>query len=223
MLELKLEKEKIRILVASDIHGDVALVYKLAKKAKDYDVDLVILAGDLTFAEKSLNSLIGPFKKVGKTVLLLPGNHETIATVDFLANLYSPGTYNFHAYSIMLGNIGIAGVGLANIGLFSVSDKEIEKVAKKVLSEIKNAKSKILITHVPPFGTKVDNLGFTYGGSIGLRKIIEEYKPNLVLCGHIHETFGKKDKIGDTLIINVGREGKIFELNVKTGEVKEIA
>ena len=44
-------RKKIKILAVGDIHGDVGLVKKLAKKARDENVDLVILAGDLTFAE----------------------------------------------------------------------------------------------------------------------------------------------------------------------------
>lgn len=54
---------KTKILAIGDIHGDVDLVKKLAKKAKDENVDLVILAGDLTLAEISTKNLIGPFAK----------------------------------------------------------------------------------------------------------------------------------------------------------------
>ena len=46
-------KKKSKILAIGDLHGDTGLVKKLAKKAKDENVDLVILTGDLTFAEQS--------------------------------------------------------------------------------------------------------------------------------------------------------------------------
>ena len=68
-----------------------------------------------------------------------------------------------------------------------------------------------MITHIPPFGTKLDNLG-VFTGSKGIRKVIEESQPDFCLCGHIHETAGLKDLIGKTKIINVGKEGTIINL-----------
>jgi Icc-related predicted phosphoesterase len=49
-------------------------------------------------------------------------------------------------------------------------------------------------------------------GSIGLRKAIEATKPDVVFCGHVHEAEGIEEKIGNTLVINVGKKGKIIEL-----------
>ena len=91
--------KKIKILAVGDIHGDTGLVKRLAKKAEKEDVDLVILAGDLTFAERSIKNIIGPFAKAKKQVLLIPGNHESIATVDFLAEMYPNTKINRHVLS----------------------------------------------------------------------------------------------------------------------------
>ena len=41
---------------------------------------------------------------------------------------------------------------------------------------------------------------------------IEEFKPEIHICGHIHETHGIEEKIGSTTVINVGKTGKIIEL-----------
>ena len=49
-------------------------------------------------AETSTDNIIGPFKKRHEKVLLIPGNHETVATADFLAELYD--VTNLHGYSI---------------------------------------------------------------------------------------------------------------------------
>lgn len=203
--------KKLRILAASDIHGDRELVKKLAEKAAKKKVDVVVLCGDLTFAELSLEGLIGPFKEKKKKVIIIPGNHETIATVDFLAKVYSPGTYNLHGYSIKIGDVGFFGAGLSNIGIFQFDESEIEKILMKAYEGIKDTRKKVLVTHTPPYGTKLDNIGF-HTGSKGIRRVIEKLKPDLVLCGHIHETFGKEDKIGKSRIINVGRKGKIIEI-----------
>ena len=48
----------------------------MAQKAKDNQVDLVLLAGDLADAEGSVEGLIGPFKEQGIEIGVVPGNHE---------------------------------------------------------------------------------------------------------------------------------------------------
>ncbi len=204
-------KNKFRILAASDVHGDKDLVKKLAEKAEKKNVDLVVLCGDMTFFESDIEGLIGPFKKKNKKVLLVPGNHETIATTDFLAELY-PQTYNIHGYSIIMDDVGFFGCGSGNIGLFQIEDSEIEKILDRAAVAVKDTKHKVMVTHIPPYNTKLDDLGWTKAGSKGVRKAIEKLQPDFCLCGHIHETFGKKAKIGKTTVINVGRKGKIIEI-----------
>ena len=41
-------KKKFKILAAGDLHGDPKVTKKLAEKAKKENVDLIVLAGDLT-------------------------------------------------------------------------------------------------------------------------------------------------------------------------------
>ena len=86
-------------MAIGDIHGDTGLVKKLAKMAKDEKVDIIILPGDLTWLEQSTKNLIGPFIKENKKVLIMPGNHETMATIDFLTQVY-PNTKNIHGVGI---------------------------------------------------------------------------------------------------------------------------
>ena len=88
----------MKILAAGDIHGDTRLAKKLAKKAKDNKVDLVILCGDITQFDSSTNNLIGPFKKRKQKVVFVPGNHDSMPTADFLSEMY--GAINLHSYSI---------------------------------------------------------------------------------------------------------------------------
>ncbi len=205
----------MKILAASDVHGDKSTIEKLVAKAKKEDVDLIILCGDLTFFENDLTGIIGPFKKLNKKIIIIPGNHESFATAEFLAKQYAPGVYNLHGRSILFYNeIGIFGAGGADVGLFQIGDSEIEKILEKAHEPIKNAKHKILITHIPPYGTTIDAL-WEHVGSKGVRKVIENVQPEIALCGHIHETFGKSDKIGNTTIVNVGKDGIIIEIKKK--------
>jgi len=201
---------KLRILAAGDIHGDIDLAEKLAEKAKKEKVDLVVLCGDLTMAERSTANIIGPFKKRNEKVLLIPGNHETVATADFLAQLY--GMKNIHGYSVKYKDVGIFGAGGANIGVFQQDEKEIYDLLKKGFDQIKDIKKKIMVTHVHPTGTKMERLTSIFPGSEGVRRAIDKLKPDLLLCSHVHEAEGIEEKIGKTLVINVGKKGKIIEI-----------
>ncbi|MBW2966780.1 metallophosphoesterase [Candidatus Woesearchaeota archaeon] len=200
----------MKILASGDIHGDISLARKLAEKAEKENVDLVVLCGDLTYGETSTQGIIGPFKEKGKQVVLIPGNHETIATADFLAQQYD--AVNLHGYSIKAGDIGLFGAGGANIGLFQLSEDEIYDLLKKSHDKIKDAKTRIMVTHVHPTETKMEKFTKFFPGSSGVKKAIDAFKPDILLCSHVHEAEGIEEKIGNTKVINVGKKGKIIEL-----------
>ncbi len=200
----------MKVLAAGDIHGDTGLAEKLAEKAKKEKVDLVILCGDLTFAEQSTKNILGPFAKRKEKVLLIPGNHETIATADFLAEVY--GMKNIHGYSVKYQDIGIFGCGGANIGMFQLDEKEIYDLLKQGFDRIKYIPKKIMVTHVHPTDTKMEKFTRFFPGSEGIRKAIEKFQPDIMLCSHVHEAEGIEEKIGKTRVINVGKLGKIIEL-----------
>jgi Icc-related predicted phosphoesterase len=199
----------MKILAASDIHSDKLLVKRLADKADKENVDLVILCGDLTQSEQSTEGIIGPFVSKNKKVLLIPGNHESVATVDFLAELY--GVKNIHGCPVRYENIGIFGCGGANMGLHQVSDEEIFKLLSKGFEKITYLDKKIMVTHVHPNNCLIEKFSSFVPGSKGVRKAIENLSPDVLLCGHVHEAEGIEDKIGKTKIFNVSKNGCILE------------
>lgn len=208
----KLLRKKFKILAAGDIHGDSSLAQRLAEKAKRENVDLVILTGDLTFAEHPMHNVLRPFEKVGKKVLLVPGNHETIATTDLFTEIY-PNTKNIHGYAVEFNGIGIFGAGGANIGPFSrMNESELYNLLAKGFKKIKDKKIKIMVTHVHPSNTLIEKFTSFFSGSYGVEKAIKRFRPDIALCSHVHEAGGIEEKIGDTKLVNVGREGKIIEI-----------
>ncbi len=200
----------MKILASGDIHGDTNLAKKLVEKAEKENVDLVVLCGDLTYAERSLDNIIGPFVAKGKKVLIIPGNHETVATADFLAELY--GIKNIHGISVRYKDVGIFGCGGANIGLFQLEENEIFQLLKQGFERISYLKKKIMVTHVHPSGTKMEKFTSIFPGSKGVRQAIEKFQPDIALCSHVHEAEGIEEKIGKTRVINVGRHGKVIEI-----------
>jgi hypothetical protein len=202
-----MENKKTKILAVGDIHGDTGLVKRLAKRAKKENVDIVILAGDLTLAESSTKNLIGPFIKAKKPVLLLHGNHETLATANFLSENY-PNTKNIHGYSFKTSDLGIFGAGGA-IG-FNISEKELFETLKKGNDYLKDRDKRIMVTHMHPKDSKSEFSGFE--GSSAIKKAIKQFKPKMLINAHIHEAGGIEEKMGDTTIINVSRNPRIFEI-----------
>ncbi|MBI2657179.1 metallophosphoesterase [Candidatus Woesearchaeota archaeon] len=198
-----MDKSKLRILAAGDIHGDTSQANKLADQAEKENIDLVVLSGDLTYAETSTEGIIGPFIKKHKKVILIPGNHETVATADFLAELY--GATNLHGYSIKYKDVGLFGCGGANIGLFQLGEDEIFELIKKGYDRIKSMKNH-------PSGSLMEKFSNIFPGSDGVRKAVETFKPDILLCSHVHEAEGIEEMIGKTKVINVGKKGKIIEV-----------
>ena len=133
--------KKFKILAAADIHGDSKLVKKLAEKAEKENVDIVVLCGDLTGWVET-KDIIKPFKDINKRVLIIPGNWDSFATTDFLANFY--GVRNIHGYSVKYDHIGFFGAGGADgPGPGRVSDDEIFKTLQKAYSGLGKVKKKI--------------------------------------------------------------------------------
>ncbi len=209
----------MKILSAGDIHGDMGIVKKLAEKAKKENVDLVILCGDITQSDQSTANLIGPFIKEHKQVLIIPGNHESLATVDFLSEVY--GVKNMHGYSLKFVDpktknlnkvLGIFGCSAVNLGIHQITDKETYDLLKKGFDYIHDMKTKIMVTHVHPSDSKMEKFTQFFPGSKAVRKAIDKFQPDILFCSHVHEAEGLEEKIGKTRVINVGPKGKVIEI-----------
>ncbi|MBU0466605.1 MAG: metallophosphoesterase family protein [Nanoarchaeota archaeon] len=201
-------KKKLRILAAGDTHGDSRLTKKLADRAEREEVDLVVLCGDITGWVET-KDIIKPFKDKHKRVLILPGNWDSFATADFLAQLY--GVRNIHGYAVKYEDVGFFGAGGADgPGPGATTERELMKNLEKAHRGLKGIEKKIMVTHMHPAGSKSEFSGI--GGSAAVRKAIKEFEPDILLHSHIHEASGMEEKIGKTRVINVGREGKVIEI-----------
>lgn len=200
----------MKILAAGCIHNDSSLIGSLADQAERENVDLVVLCGDLTLGEHSTDNIVGPFMKKGKKVAFVPGNHETLATADFLARKY--GATNLHGFGLKHGEIGLFGCGGANMGLFQLSEDEIFYHLYKSHKYVKDAKKRIMVTHVHPAESLMEQFSEFVKGSTGVTKAIEILKPDLLLCSHVHEASGLEETIGGTRVLNVSKVGKIIEI-----------
>jgi len=197
----------MKLLVVGDIHGDKDLARELSEKAEKEGVDFVVLCGDISNSDENFEGVVGLFKQ---KVFLVPGNHDSDATVNFLAELYKGK--NLEGYGYKLGDVGLFGSGSVVQGIFQKPENEIFDMLRKGAEYVKDCKTKILVSHTHPVGTKMERFSEFVHGSEGLRKAIDVLKPDMVFCSHVHEAEGIEEMIGGTKVINVGRKGKIIEV-----------
>lgn len=199
----------MKLLALSDVHGDRTLLKQMAEKAVQEKVDLVILAGDIVDHKKNPEGLVGPFKEKGLEVAVLPGNHEGLVEIGFMVDKY--GAKNLHGYSFIKGDVGIFGCGYGDVGLHQLTEEQFFETLKSTHDQVKHLRKKVMVTHVQP-SDSIIGLKVPGWGSTGVRRAIEQFQPDLHLCGHIHETQGIEEKIGKTRVVNVGKQGMIFEV-----------
>ena len=195
----------MKILAFSDVHGNKAVLKTILTKAKN--CDLMICAGDISIFSLNLKDIISKFKIAKKPLIIIPGNHESPQELEKIRFEF---LINLHKKVYRINNILFIGYGT---GGFSIRDKEFESFIKKVKKHVKKEDKIVLITHGPPYGTRLDELlYFGHVGNKSYTKAILFIKPFLYISGHLHENFNKKDKINKTFLINPGPEGRIINV-----------
>lgn len=200
--------KKTKIMAIADIHGDTGLAKKLAKKAEKENVDMIIIAGDFTWFGQPAKEIISPFLKHKKPVLAIHGNHDPETMSKELEQVYK-GVVDLHMKNHIQDKIGFFGSGTTDWGFYE-DEKKVYKELSKAHTKLKNLKKKIMVAHSPPQGSKIELMGLP--GSRGVRKAIDKFKPDFLICGHFHEGGGLIEQIGKTKIINAARKPIIFEI-----------
>ncbi|MBN1377154.1 metallophosphoesterase family protein [Candidatus Woesearchaeota archaeon] len=196
----------MKILAFVDLHGDKEIFEKIKEKAKQ--VDLILCAGDLTFFENELDYFLNELNKMGKKVLIIPGNHESEENLTELTkNLEN--VFQIHKGMFVRDEYLILGYGG---GGFSMTDSGFYKVGEAFKDKIKDEHKVIFMIHGPPYGTQLDIINGEHVGNRTTRAFINETKPAIVIFGHLHEYGGKEENIGETKLINPGPEGRIIDI-----------
>lgn len=197
----------MRILAFTDLHADMGVLARLVKRAKKDDVDILLTAGDYSIFEEHTHRVLRELDAIGKPVVFIPGNHESETSAKAAEKKYK-NLVNIHKKTWEKDDVCFMGYGE---GGFAKTDATFREYARKWRSEIKNKKT-VFVTHGPPHGTKLDALHDGYVGNSDYTKFAERFQPALYICGHIHENAGKVDKIGKTIVVNPGWEGKVLEI-----------
>ncbi|MEM4260249.1 MAG: metallophosphoesterase [Candidatus Woesearchaeota archaeon] len=195
----------MKILAFTDIHGKLSYIETIKKKLAD--VDLLICSGDLTIFEEKLDHLLVKLNSFNKIIFIVNGNHEGEKRLKEFTTKFK-NIFFLHKEIINYEDIFFVGYGG---GGFSQRDDDFEEFVKKNENKIKD-KNIVLVTHAPPYNTKLDIVVREHVGNKSYYDFIKKYKPLAHFCGHLHENFSRLEKIGETIIVNPGPEGMIIEV-----------
>ncbi|MCA9925880.1 MAG: hypothetical protein KC421_26085, partial [Anaerolineales bacterium] len=70
----------------------------------------------------------------------------------------------------------------------------------------------ILVSHSPPQGAVDRGSSGRSLGSVAVRETVLTKKPALVVCGHIHQSAGQSTTLGESVVINAGPGGILWDL-----------
>ena len=196
----------MKIFAFGDVHGNMEHKKNIEKSINKYNPDLLICVGDITIFESNIEKEVEFLGSLKKKVLLIPGNHEEDEILFVMSSLYK-NIFYLHRNHFRVSDIIFIGYGK---GGFSVKDSGFEKYAQDAQHLIKDDDKVVLVTHGPPYGTKLDLLAGEHVGNKSYRKFIDKHNVILGLSGHLHENSGIEDELGKKILANPGPLGKIF-------------
>ena len=194
----------MRIIAFADVHGSYDRLEEIL--ATESSFDAVIIGGDLTThgTTDEACSAIRRFQKFGKPVFAVAGNMDLPA----FDSAYETLNVNINAKGIVAGDMGFFGVAGSPFTPmntpYEISEAEITRRASMGWRDINTARWKIFVPHAPPRGTALDKILIgKHVGSLAIREFVELRQPDVLVCGHIHESRGL-DVLGKTQMVNCG-------------------
>ena len=192
----------------ADLHGRAEMLSPF----RGIEVDLIAFCGDLHNLEPAdrARPAAEALAAIGPPVLIVPGNMDPKEIVPYLWK--EAGLDMVHRSSCSIGDFGFAGLGgmvvrdesrLSDPKRYFNAEDDVYESLARLYGEISGARRKVVITHQPPRGSRDLIYSGERTGSVGLRRFVEDFQPDLLLCGHIHEDRGEA-MIGSAKVVNAG-------------------
>jgi Icc-related predicted phosphoesterase len=187
-------------------------------------VDLVLLGGDLTNFRgvEVARTIVDEIRARGPAVLAVCGNTDLPEIETYLR----AEEIDLDRRSRVVAGTTFAGVsaGLPFGGTpYERSESQFAAAAEDALgaAATSGARPVVLVSHQPPRDTRCDLTRGGHVGSSAIRAAILRHQPELVLCGHIHESAGN-DLLEASRIVNPGPwfQGGVLRFRVVDGRVE---
>lgn len=208
----------MRIAYVVDVHDRFEAVPRVLEAIGE--VNVLLVGGDLTNlgTPDDAGRAIELWCPLVPRLFAVAGNMDSPAIDGRLVEL----GVSLNGTGTILDGVGFAGVSAAPVSPlhtpYEIPDEELAARGGRALAQIADARVRIFCPHAPPHGTACDRLrSGEHVGSPGLRELVEREQPDVVLCGHIHESRGL-DEVGGSRIANPGPVGAGHYALVDVGE-----
>ena len=198
----------MKILAFSDVHCDTAACEALVAAAEQ--ADLIIGAGDFAQRREGLTGTMAILEAFAGKAIYVAGNNET---PDELRAATSAEV--LHGEMTTRLGVKIFGLGGATpeLNITAFESYDISEADAVPLLEAASG-ADIMICHSPPKGVADVMVPHGSMGSVEIRNTVERVQPRLMLCGHIHDCWGERGKIGKTDVLNLGPRINWIELEL---------
>lgn len=198
----------MRILAFSDLHRDLAQGKRLVEMSAKADV--VIGAGDFASVHEGLPETICTLAAIEKPTVLVPGNNETADALRAAVDGWDSASV-LHGEGTTIGGVEFFGLGAGiPVTPWEWSFDLDDEAATEMLAAC--PEGGVLVLHSPPKDHCDSAGGAGNFGSPALLRAIEEKRPRLAVCGHIHESWGCESEVGPTPVRNLGPKGTWLEV-----------
>jgi len=181
---------RMRFIVISDVHRRERVIDWTNEWVETEGAEGVIVLGDITqfgppeWAGEFLSALRGK-------VYALPGNCDPPLTLSFIER----SSTSLDRRRLEIGGYEVVGIGGSNPTIFDtpneLSEEEIDSLLRPLM-----VRGAIIASHAPPYGFNDVPPSGGHTGSTALRRIVDDFRPKLVLSGHIHEARGMMERDG---------------------------
>ena len=202
----------LKILAFSDLHCDIAAATEIVRQSPE--VDWIIGAGDFATMRRGLERTIEVLKAMTRPAFIVPGNGESFEELQQACRGWS-AVHVLHGNGVEVDGVSVFGIGgaipVTPFGAWSYDFSENQ--AAQLLADC--PPRCVLISHSPPFGVCDRSSSGQHLGSTTLRSVVERLQPQLVVCGHIHDSWGQRQSIGPTDVINAGPQMFLIDLKIE--------
>lgn len=206
----------------TDLHGSLRHLDRIEETIRR--ADLLIVSGDIThFAgAREAAKVLAALRELNENLLAVTGNCDRL---DVGRHLIEEGL-SLEGLAVKQDGFAIAGLGGSLPGPMPTPNtaSEEELAARLDRLELPSGLPLVLVSHQPPFDTAADIISSgRHVGSRSVREYLEQSGAILCLTGHIHESVGRSELAGCT-VVNPGpfSGGHYAVIELVDGRIRDI-